>query len=201
MSAKESLAFCERLFARYLDGHRLMTNARHLRGSAWINFLRIVNKTWICDSARTPIVLLGDAAHTAHFSVGSGTRLALEDAIALSRAIAAHGNLAAALAAYQAERRVEALKNQNGARNSTDWFEHVSRYSAMEAEQFTYSLLTRSQRISHENLRLRDKGYVQGIKSWIAPRRGLPPEPRPPMFTPFKVRGLTLKNRVVMSPM
>jgi anthraniloyl-CoA monooxygenase len=212
MEQAESIAFCERLFAKYLDGHRLMSNASHLRGSAmWIKFPRIVCDTWVHwhdtnvkgdgkHNRAVPYVLLGDAAHTAHFSVGSGTKLALEDAIALARAI--RGNdLAAALDAYQQERKVEVLKIQNAARNSTEWFENVERYTAMEAEQFTYSLLTRSQRISHENLRLRDRGYVSRIESWLAQNSGMPEAPRPPMFTQFKVRGLTLPNRVVMSPM
>ncbi len=113
-------------------------------------------------------------------------------------------DIARALVAYQSERHVEVLKIQNAARNSTEWFENVERYTAMEAEQFTYSLLTRSQRISHENLRLRDRSYVEHIESWVAAASGLPeeqPRPRPPMFTPFKIRGLTLRNRVVMSPM
>ena len=206
MEQKESIAFCEKLFAKYLDGLPLMSNSAHLRGSAmWIKFPRIVCAEWVHWhegwGRRTPIVLMGDAAHTAHFSVGSGTKLALEDAIALSRAIAGQHDLAAALEAYQQERRVEVLRIQNAARNSTEWFENVSRYTAMEAEQFTYSLLTRSQRISHENLRQRDHGYVEGIEAWIAAGSGLPPKPRPPMFTPFRVRGLTLQNRVVMSPM
>jgi anthraniloyl-CoA monooxygenase len=206
MGQPEAITFCEKLFAKYLDGHPLLSNSAHLRGSAmWIKFPRIVCAEWVhwhtgCGR-QTPVVLMGDAAHTAHFSVGSGTKLALEDAIALSRALAGHNDLAAALEAYQQERRVEVLKIQNAARNSTEWFEHVMRYTAMEAEQFTYSLLTRSQRISHENLRLRDKRYVQRIEAWIAAGSGLPPDPRPPMFTPFNVRGLTLKNRVVMSPM
>ena len=170
MSTEESVGFCERLFARYLDGQCLMTNARHLRGSAWINFLRIANKTWICDSVRTPIVLLGDAAHTAHFSVGSGTKLALEDAIALARALQQQTDLLAALRSYEAVRTSEVIKIQNAARNSTEWFENVDRYTHLEAEQFAYSLLTRSQRISHENLRLRDKGYVAAIERWFAAR-------------------------------
>jgi anthraniloyl-CoA monooxygenase len=205
MSMEASVAFCERLFARYLAGHRLMTNARHLRGSAWINFQRIVNQTWICDSARTPIVLLGDAAHTAHFSVGSGTKLALEDAIALARALQEQTDLLAALRTYEAERTIEVLKIQNAARNSTEWFENVERYTRLEAEQFAYSLLTRSQRISHENLRLRDKGYIAAIERWFAARSHLPHGAQdglvPPMFTPFTLRGVALPNRVVVSPM
>lgn len=205
MSTEESVAFCERLFARYLDGNRLMTNARHLRGSAWLNFLRIVNKTWISTAGRTPIVLLGDAAHTAHFSVGSGTKLALEDAIALSSALQREPDLGAALRTYEAERVVEVLKIQNAARNSTEWFENVERYTHLEAEQFVYSLLTRSQRISHENLRLRDRRYVAGVERWFAARSHLPARDDgatvPPMFTPFTLRGVTLANRVVVSPM
>ena len=175
MSQQEGIAFCERLFARYLDGERLMSNASHLRGSAiWIRFPRIVCRTWVHWSERdgtpVPIVLMGDAAHTAHFSVGSGTKLALEDAIALARALREHDDLRAALAAWESQRAVEVLKIQNAARNSTEWFEHVDRYTGFEAEQFAYSLLTRSQRISHENLRLRDAAFVRRIESWFARR-------------------------------
>ena len=201
MSAEGSIAFCERLFGRYLDGQRLMSNALHQRGSAWINFLRIVNQTWICHSAPSPIVLLGDAAHTAHFSVGSGTKLALEDAIALAKALQAESDMRSALAAYEAERTIEVLKIQNAARNSTEWFENVDRYTRLEAEQFAYSLLTRSQRISHENLRVRDETYIAGVETWFAASNGLPASPVPPMFTPFTLRALTLPNRVVVSPM
>jgi anthraniloyl-CoA monooxygenase len=201
MSREEGIAFCERLFARYLDGHPLMSNARHLRGSAWINFQRVSNRTWLNLASPAPIVLVGDAAHTAHFSVGSGTKLALEDAIALAGAVAGGGDLAAALARYEAERSLEVLKIQNAARNSTEWFEHVDRYAGFEAEQFAYSLLTRSQRISHENLRLRDRTFVAGVEAWFAARSHLPAKPVPPMFTPFPLRGVTLANRVVVSPM
>jgi anthraniloyl-CoA monooxygenase len=207
MSQHDGIAFCERLFAKYLDGHRLMSNASHLRGSAiWIRFPRVVCRRWVhcndLDGRRVPVVLLGDAAHTAHFSVGSGTKLALEDAIALQALIARHpGDLPAALQRYEAERSVEVLRIQNAARNSTEWFENVTRYTALQAEQFAYSLLTRSQRISHENLRLRDRDFVQRMEAWFAQRSGLPPAPRPPMFTPFALRGVTLPNRVVVSPM
>ena len=201
MSPEDSIAFCERLFARYLDGQSLMSNARHLRGSPWINFLRVVNKTWICDSAQAPIVLLGDAAHTAHFSVGSGTKLALEDAIALAKALQREPDIRSALAAYEAERSIEVLRIQNAARNSTEWFENVRRYSSLESEQFAYSLLTRSQRISHENLRVRDERYIARVETWLAAKSDLPAAPIPPMFTPFTLRGLTLPNRVVVSPM
>ena len=206
MSQEEAVAFCERLFAPWLDGHRLLSNAAHLRGSAnWIRFPRVVCGRWVHqlerDGGRYPIVLMGDAAHTAHFSIGSGTKLAFEDAIALDRAMRGAPDLERALETYQAERSVEVLKIQNAARNSTEWFENVKRYTALEAEQFAYSLLTRSQRISHENLRLRDAGYVRGVESWFAARAGSGDTARPPMFTPFSLRGTTLPNRVVVSPM
>jgi anthraniloyl-CoA monooxygenase len=207
MEKEESIAFCEQLFAKYLDGHRLMSNAAHLRGSAqWIKFPRVVCKTWVHDNGRAPVVLMGDAAHTAHFSVGSGTKLALEDAIELARCIDRHtGDLKQALQDYEAVRSVEVLKIQNAARNSTEWFENVARYVGLPPEQFAYSLLTRSQRISHENLRLRDKGYVEHYEDWVAERAGVHrtavQQPIPPMFTPFTLRGVTLKNRVVVSPM
>ncbi len=203
MSKEEGIAFCERLFAKYLDGNPLISNAAHLRGSAqWIRFPRVVCRHWVHHNGRAPVVLMGDAAHTAHFSIGSGTKLALEDAIDLAGRLAAHpADLGAALAAYEAQRGVEVLKIQNAARNSTEWFENVERHAKLEPEQFAYSLLTRSQRISHENLRERDAGYVGGLEGWLAQRAGLAAQPVPPMFTPFTLRGLTLKNRVVVSPM
>jgi len=206
MTQEEGIAFCERLFAPWLGGERLMSNASHLRGSAiWIRFPRIVCRTWVhwldFEGRRVPVVLMGDAAHTAHFSIGSGTKLALEDAIALAGALRAHAALPEALGAYEAERSVEVLKIQNAARNSTEWFESVGRYTAFEAEQFAYSLLTRSQRISHENLRLRDPAFVARVEAWFAERDGLPARAVPPMFTPFALRDVKLPNRVVVSPM
>ncbi|MES2940368.1 MAG: bifunctional salicylyl-CoA 5-hydroxylase/oxidoreductase [Pseudomonadota bacterium] len=208
MEKEESIAFCEKLFAAYLDGNALMSNASHLRGSAqWIKFPRVICKTWVHrNAAGTPIVLMGDAAHTAHFSIGSGTKLALEDSIELARCIGRNGgDLAQALQQYEEIRSVEVLKIQNAARNSTEWFENVRRYAGLPPEQFAYSLLTRSQRISHENLRLRDRGYVEQYEDWIAERCGSPRAPQrqpiPPMLTPFTARGVTLNNRVVVSPM
>ncbi|MBI3791157.1 MAG: bifunctional salicylyl-CoA 5-hydroxylase/oxidoreductase [Gemmatimonadetes bacterium] len=263
MDDAQSIAYCERLFAPWLGGDPLLSNAAHLRGSAsWIRFPRVRCGSWVheldVDGRDVPIVLLGDAAHTAHFSIGSGTKLALEDAIALDQALAAsRRDLTAALVRYQVERSVEVLKLQNAARNSTEWFEHVARYAPLEPEQFAYSLLTRSQRISHENLRVRDPEYVAAFEAWFgaraasrptaadalarmaeapggakgprlagaaiaAPVDGAPRASRasgattaaliatttnpatphhPPMFTPFTVRGLTLPNRVVVSPM
>jgi len=196
MTAEESVAFCQRLFARYLDGYPLLNNARQ-QASSWLNFLRVTNTRWAYGN----IVLLGDAAHTAHFSIGSGTKLALEDAIALAQALQSHDNIPIALQTYETERKIEVIKLQNSARNSTEWFENVKRYTALEAEQFAYSLLTRSQRVSHENLRVRDKNYVADLEAWIAQRSGLAAQPIPPMFTPFHLRELTLPNRVVVSPM
>ncbi len=207
MDKDESIAFCERLFAKYLDGQPLMSNAEHLRGSAqWIRFPRVVCGNWVHHNGRAPVVLMGDAAHTAHFSIGSGTKLAFEDAIELARCIAgARGDLNQALQHYQEVRSVEVLRIQNAARNSTEWFENVARYVHLPAQQFAYSLLTRSQRISHENLRLRDKDYVEGYEDWIAQGAGVQRSSRqqsvPPMFTPFRLRSVTLKNRVVVSPM
>ena len=211
MEKEEAIAFCERLFAKTLDGHRLISNAAHLRGSTqWIRFPRVVCQRWVHlnggASHKPPVVLMGDAAHTAHFSIGSGTKLALEDAIELARCIGrTPGGLPAALKDYEAVRSIEVLRIQNAARNSTEWFEHVDRYVNLPPEQFAYSLLTRSQRISHENLRLRDKVYVEGFEDWIAEHAGVQrsaqQQPIPPMFTPFTARGITLKNRVVVSPM
>ncbi len=208
MEKEDAIAFCEKLFARHLGGHPLISNAAHLRGSAqWIRFPRVICQRWVHHNGQAPVVLMGDAAHTAHFSIGSGTKLALEDAIELARCIGRRpGDLNAALADYEAVRSVEVLKIQNAARNSTEWFENVERYASLPPEQFAYSLLTRSQRISHENLRLRDAGYVERYEDWIAQRSGLPQRRAdrravPPMFTPFTLRGVTLKNRVVVSPM
>ena len=207
MSQDESIAFCERLFARYLDGERLISNAKHLRGSAiWIRFPRVICRSWThwerMRDRDVPVVLIGDAAHTAHFSVGSGTKLALEDGIALARALQSQTGMRAALATYEAQRSVEVLKLQNAARNSTEWFEHVERYTSFDALQFAYSLLTRSQRISHENLRLRDAGFVRSAESWYAHQGvGAADRPPPPMLTPFTLRGVTLSNRIVVSPM
>jgi anthraniloyl-CoA monooxygenase len=190
------VAACEKLFAPWLKGHRLMSNARHL-ATPWSTFVRVRNEKWF----RGNIVLVGDAAHTAHFSIGSGTKLAMEDAIALSRVLVSDQPLANAFATYQEERMTEALRLQNAARNSTEWFEHVKRYIAMDPEQFTYSLLTRSQRVSHENLRLRDAQYLGGVERWFAARAGSDTAAPPPMFTPFTLRKMTVVNRVVVAPM
>ncbi|MFY7719823.1 MAG: bifunctional salicylyl-CoA 5-hydroxylase/oxidoreductase [Brevundimonas sp.] len=199
MDQDQTCRTAEDLFADWLGGHALMSNARHLRGSAWLNFPRVACSNWRDGK----VVLLGDAAHTAHFSIGSGTKLAFEDAIRLAETLTEADDLDAGLAAYESERRVEVLKLQSAARNSTEWFETIDRYVGLDPLQFTYSLLTRSQRVSHENLRLRDRDFLTGVERWFAEQAGAPSadNPPPPMFAPLKLRGLTLPNRVVVSPM
>ena len=207
----QSIAFCEGLFAETLGGHRLMTNARHLRGSAWLNFQRLVCERWSHFNGRSHVVLMGDSAHTAHFAIGSGTKLAIDDAIELTRQFDAFGHEGAripqVLEAYEAERRIGVVRIQNAARNAMEWFEVVGRRYAdqFEPEQFMYSMLTRSQRISHENLRLRDPVWLEGYERWFAKRAGVKvpagEKPPPPMFTPYRVRGMELSNRIVVSPM
>ncbi|MCC6248561.1 MAG: bifunctional salicylyl-CoA 5-hydroxylase/oxidoreductase [Rubrivivax sp.] len=209
---EQSIAFCERLFAENLQGAKLMTNARHLRGSAWLNFQRVVcEQWWLKNTHGSHVVLMGDAVHTAHFAIGSGTKLALEDAIELTRQFQllgdTTGRLPEVLAAYQEARRIETLRLQNAAWNAMEWFEVCgARYcDPLEPEQFMYSMLTRSQRISHENLRLRDKAWLDGYERWFAAKAGVQRDAAlpavPPMFTPVTVRSVTLKNRVVVSPM
>ena len=208
----QSIAFCEKIFADNLQGAPLITNARHLRGSAWLNFQRVVcDHWWLRNDHGSHVVLMGDAVHTAHFAIGSGTKLAIEDAIELTRQFQLLGDDAAhipqVLDAYQEARRVETLRLQNAAWNAMEWFEVCGRRycDQLEPEQFMYSMLTRSQRISHENLRLRDKTWLEGYERWFAERAGVVvPKgrtPPPPMFTPYQVRGVRLKNRVVVSPM
>jgi anthraniloyl-CoA monooxygenase len=198
MSSEESIATCERIFAKYLGGHRLMSNARHLRGSGWLNFPRVLCEKWSHDN----IVLMGDAAATAHFSVGSGTKLAMESAISLASHLDGEASIPAAFGKYEEARRTEVLRLQSAARNSLEWFENVERYLHLDPIQFNYSLLTRSQRISHENLRLRDKSWLESAEGWFQRQAGSnSPTVRRPMFAPFKLRDMTLKNRVVVSPM
>jgi anthraniloyl-CoA monooxygenase len=211
MAPDAAIAFCERLFARHLDGHRLLHQGAT---PLWPVFARVVCRHWVhwqqAGARPVPVVLIGDAAHSAHFSIGSGTKLALEDGIALAQALREvddGAGLTIALDAWQGGRAVEVAKLQSAARNSMEWFENVRRYSAMDAPQFAYSLLTRSQRLSHENLRLRDPAYVAQYEQWLSARAfagaGLaaPDGAIPPMFLPLRVRGALLKNRVVVSPM
>jgi len=206
-----SIEFCEKLFADTLDGASLMTNARHLRGSAWLNFSRLICERWSVFNGRSHVVLMGDAAHTAHFAIGSGTKLALDDAIELANQFDQHGhggdNIKGVLQAYEEVRRVDVARIQNAARNAMEWFEVVGqRYAdTLEPPQFFYSMLTRSQRISHENLRLRDRAWLDGYERWLAARAGVvtrdDERAPPPMLLPYRVRGLTLANRIMVSPM
>jgi anthraniloyl-CoA monooxygenase len=196
----DTVAFAQRLFARELAGHPVLNNR-----SLWRAFPVIRNARWHHDN----IVLLGDAAHTAHFSIGSGTKLAMEDAIVLSRSLQEHGAVGPALAAYEAERRPQVETLQRAAQTSLEWFEHTERYHGrLEAVQFAFSLLTRSLRVTHENLRTRDAKFTATVDRWFADRASqqsgmavAAAPPPPPMFTPFRLRGLVLSNRVVVSPM
>ena len=197
MSKEETVETCRKIFERHLSGHDLMSNAAHLRGSAvWMQFPRVICGTWFHEN----VVLMGDAAATGHFSIGSGSRLAFDSAIALADYLHSEPNLSAAFQRYQDERRVEVLRLQSAARNSLEWFEEVERYLDMPMPQFAYSLLTRSQRISHENLRLRDPAWLQASEDWYQAREG-GQAGRRPMFAPFRLRGMELKNRIVLSPM
>ena len=183
---EESLAICEDLFADVLGGHRLIPNR-----SVWIDFVTVRNASWRHGN----VVLLGDAAHTAHFSIGSGTKLAMEDAIALAWAFREGGcdDVPAALAAYEAERKPIVESTQRAAQGSLEWFEGIERYMGQEPRIFAFNLLTRSRRITYTELKLRDPGFVASVDAAF--------DGRPPMFTPFRLRGLELANRVVVSPM
>ncbi len=193
-----TIAYCEKLFAKRLDGHRLQKNR-----SFWRQFPTVKNRRWAADN----VVLVGDAAHTAHFSIGSGTKLALEDSIALARALCAHDRVPDALAAYEEDRRPLVESLQRAAQVSLEWFENTERYVHLPPEQFAFSLLTRSLRVTHRNLQVRDAAFVDRVNDVFAEgtekRTGLTiarPAP-PPMFTPFELRDLLLENRVVVSPM
>jgi anthraniloyl-CoA monooxygenase len=199
-SEDDTVAFARQLFARELDGHPVLKNR-----SLWRSFPVIANEAWHHDN----LVLVGDAAHTAHFSIGSGTKLAMEDAIALSRTLQEHRTVARALQAYEAERRPQVEALQRAARRSLEWFEDTERYHGrMEPQQFAFSLLTRSLRVTHDNLKTRDAKFVATVDRWVAEKASqqsgvaVPATPcPPPMFTPFRLRGLVLSNRVVVSPM
>ncbi|WP_224826045.1 bifunctional salicylyl-CoA 5-hydroxylase/oxidoreductase [Cognatishimia sp. MH4019] len=199
MTQQETIAICEEVFKDHLGGHKLMTNANHIRGSAWIRFPRVLCKKW----SHKNLVLLGDASATAHFSIGSGTKLALESAIALAEEITTEPDLETAFSNYEAKRRLEVLRLQSAARNSVEWFEDVERYLDLDPVQLNYSMLTRSQRISHENLRERDADWLKSAEAWFMAQSGADTNGpvRPPMFAPFKLRDMHLKNRIVVSPM
>jgi anthraniloyl-CoA monooxygenase len=185
-----SIEYCRELFADALDGHELIAN-----NSKWINFATVRNRRWSSDN----VVLVGDAAHTAHFSIGSGTKLAMEDAVALAWAFRGRGpaEVPAALAAYEDERRPIVESTQRAAQGSLEWFEGIGRYLGQEPLQFAFNLLTRSRRVTYDNLRLRDPEFVRSVDELFADEFST----RPPMFAPFRLRSLELPNRVVVSPM
>ncbi|MEM7153468.1 MAG: bifunctional salicylyl-CoA 5-hydroxylase/oxidoreductase [Myxococcota bacterium] len=194
MSVDEGVAYCERIFAEELEGHRLLTNK-----SSWINFRRVRNETWFHDN----VVLIGDAAHTAHFSIGSGTKMAMEDAITLVKSLQEHEDVRTALRAYEEVRWVDAAKLQKTAETSQWWFEEMKRYADDPLPQLTMSLMSRSKRVTHDNLKLRDEAFIAKVDRWFADANGCAKQdpPPPPMFTPFELRGMRLENRVVVSPM
>ncbi len=199
MNQQESIAVCEAIFGDYLDGNALLTNAHHIRGSAWIRFPHVLCDTWHHGN----IVLLGDASATAHFSIGSGTKLALESGATLAQTLVTEPTVTDAFTSYETQRRIEVLRLQSAARNSMEWFENVERYLDLDPVQLNYSLLTRSQRISHENLRERDPAWLAEAERWFQNQAGAASDApvRAPMFTPLKLRELELMNRIVVSPM
>lgn len=196
MGEPEYIAALERIFAADLRGHRLVGNR-----SLWRNFPTITNRTWVMGN----LALLGDAKATAHYSIGSGTKLAMEDAIALFQALEAAPDLPAALAAYDSGRREEVEKTQHAASVSLAWFEQMQRYWGMAPEQFAFGVMSRSKQITYENLKLRDAAFVGRVERWFlgeVRRAGFAvPDGTPPMFTPFRLRDMVLENRVVVSPM
>jgi anthraniloyl-CoA monooxygenase len=213
-SDEVSVARVGELFADVVGGHRLIAN-----NSRWIDFATVRNASW----HHRNVVLLGDAAHTAHFSIGSGTKLAMEDALALAAGLREQPDVPGALAAYEAERRPVVASTQRAAQASLEWFENLGQYVHQPPLRFAFNLLTRSRRVTHENLRLRDPEFVDRVDDWFsspancrsaaasvaqsfttptrASGRGSAQGAAPPMFQPFRLRGLTLKNRVVVSPM
>lgn len=182
-SDEEGIRRCEEIFAAHLDGHRLIPN-----NSEWLRFTTVRNRTW--RHANT--VLLGDAAHTAHFSIGSGTKLAMEDALALAACLHEHPDVPTALAAYEAERKPVVESTQRAAQASLEWFENIDRYTGQDPEQFAFNLLTRSRRVTYDGLRDRDEAFTTAVNSSA---------PVPPMFRPLRLGGLHLRNRVVVPPM
>jgi anthraniloyl-CoA monooxygenase len=197
-SDEKSIAVVKDLFADVLEGHDVMAN-----NSRWINFTTVRNEQWRHDN----VVILGDAAHTAHFSIGSGTKLAMEDALALAACLHEHADLDTALEAYEAERKPVVASTQRAAQASLEWFENLGQYTHQDPEQFAFNIMTRSRRVTYENLRVRDPEFVEQMDAWFARRvrDGIPvperPGPTPPMFQPFRLGALELVNRVICSPM
>ena len=196
LDEEQSARFCEQLFADQLKGSKLLVNR-----SVWRTFPTVRCEQWHHGN----LVLVGDAVHTAHFSIGSGTKLAMEDAIALADAVRKHGrDVPKALQAYQDARRVDVLKIQRAAQTSREWFEQCARYMGQAPYQLTFNLMTRSRRITWENLRLRDPKVVAEADAEFAAAAGVQPRDGkvpPPAFLPFQLRSLRLPNRIVVSPM
>jgi anthraniloyl-CoA monooxygenase len=197
-SDEQSIQRIRELFPDVLGGHQVMAN-----NSKWVSFTTVRNERW----RHRTVILLGDAAHTAHFSIGSGTKLAMEDALALAACLHEQATVEAALDAYEAERRPVVLSTQRAAQASLEWFENIGQYTHQHPVQFGFNIMTRSRRVTYDNLRLRDPEFVARTDEWFAGHevaRGVAPGPaqtRPPMFQPYRLRELTLKNRVVVSPM
>ena len=191
VSDEQAVERLREIFAEELAGHQLLTN-----NSKWINFTTVRNQSWRKDK----IVLLGDAAHTAHFSIGSGTKLAMEDSLALAACLHENDTLEAALEAYETERRPVVESTQRAAQASLEWFENIGMYVDQHPTQFTFNLLTRSRRITQDNLRLRDPEFADKVENYFASSQGLD-EASPAMFQPFQLGDLKLKNRIIVSPM
>ncbi len=204
---EQTVAFCEVLFAEHLDGHRLLSNR-----SIWRAFPTVKCDTWYRCDETSSIVLLGDAAHTAHFSIGSGTKMAMEDAMVLAESFTRLGcnDIPAVLADYEKRRWVDAIKLQKAAQTSLEWFENSGRYMGQDPVQLSFNLMTRSKRITYENLKERDPALVGRVDGWFRaqinaeatrpddPDTGATP---PPAFMPMRLREMVLANRIVMSPM
>ncbi|GAA3315816.1 bifunctional salicylyl-CoA 5-hydroxylase/oxidoreductase [Arthrobacter ramosus] len=191
VSDEKAIAKIRGIFAEELDGYEVLSN-----NSKWINFTTVRNESWRHNN----VVLLGDAAHTAHFSIGSGTKLAMEDSLALAACLHEHADVESALVAYEAERRPVVASTQRAAQASLEWFERIGQYRDQDPTQFAFNLLTRSRRITQENLRLRDPEFADAVDRDFAESQGLA-EVAPAMFQPYRIGGLELKNRIVVSPM
>ncbi|WP_433170497.1 bifunctional salicylyl-CoA 5-hydroxylase/oxidoreductase [Actinoallomurus sp. CA-150999] len=191
VSDEYAVARIAEIFAEELQGHQVLTN-----NSKWLNFTTVRNERWYDGN----VVLLGDAAHTAHFSIGSGTKLAMEDALALAACLHEHPTVAEALAAYETERKPVVESTQRAAQASLEWFENIGMYAGQDPAQFVFNLLTRSRRITFENLKERDAGFAAMMEAEFA-RHQQAPEVAPAMFQPVRIGPLELKNRVIVSPM
>ena len=191
-SDEKSIERVEEICADILDGHDVMAN-----NSRWISFTTIRNEHWRHGN----VVILGDAAHTAHFSIGSGTKLAMEDALALAACLHEHDSLDEALTAYETERKPVVQSTQRAAQASLEWFENLGQYTHQQPSQFAFNIMTRSRRVTHDNLRVRDPEFVAGIDEWFAADTEGGRADAPPMFQPFRLGELELANRVVVSPM